>query len=157
MQQATVATEPTTLDLKAYLDQIWQTYFADLPCVNDVQIAYSYPWRSRLGLIRLSLDRATSFIGINSLLQLPQVPGYVLLITIAHELAHYAHGFGSPLPRLFKHPHANKVVDRELEHRELGEHLHCCNQWIDKYWYSFYDIQYPMMYSVKYPTAKAKS
>jgi hypothetical protein len=66
---------------------------------------------------------------------------YVLITTIAHELVHYAHGFGSPLPRQHKYPHANGVVERELASRALSEYLYCCNQWIDKYWYSFYDMQ----------------
>jgi hypothetical protein len=46
------------------------------------------------------------------------------------------------LPRPYKHPHANKVVDRELEHRQLGQQLRSCNEWIDKYWYPFYDTQH---------------
>src|SRR5215475_686508 len=90
--------------LSSYLDMIWEQYFADIPRANEVQIGYCYPWKTRLGLIRLSLDQKTSFIGINALLQLQQVPEYVLITTIAHELTHYAHGFGSPLPRLWKHP-----------------------------------------------------
>jgi len=128
-------------DLHAYLNQIWRDHFTDTPRVNLVDIAYCYPWKSRLGMIRLSEDKTISFIGINALLQLAQVPECVLITTIAHELAHYAHGFGSPLPRLCKHPHANNVVDRELERRNLGEYLRNCNEWIDKYWYSFYDMQ----------------
>ena len=126
-------------DLTGYLFSIWSTYFADTPLVNEVHIAYSYPWKSRLGLIRLSLDNAITFIGINTLLQHPRVPDYVLLTTVAHELVHYKHGFGSPLPRRYKHPHANRVVDRELEAHQLGEPLRLCNEWINKYWYSFYD------------------
>jgi hypothetical protein len=129
-------------DLTAYLNRIWGEHFIDIPRVNTVHIGYCFPWKSRLGLIRLSLDQNTTFIGINSLLQLPQVPDYVLITTIAHELAHYAHGFGSPLPRQHKYPHANGVVERELESRELGECLRCCNRWIDKHWYPFYDIQH---------------
>ena len=126
-------------NLNLYLDWLWQQYFADVVRVNEVSIGYSYPWKSRLGLIRLSLDETHSFIGINSLLQLAWVPEHVLITTIAHEMAHYAHGFGSPLPRICKYPHANGVVERELERRELGSYLRCCNEWIDKYWYSFYD------------------
>lgn len=128
-------------DLSFYLDTIWQNYFADMPRVNAVEIAYCYPWKSRLGLIRLSLDASTTFIGINSLLQHHLVPEYVLIVTIAHELVHYAHGFGSPLPRRYEHPHAGSVVDRELEGRELGSLLRCCNEWVDREWYGFYDIQ----------------
>lgn len=121
-----------------YLDEIWQVYFADVPRANQVEIAYGQPWKRRLGLIRLSLDNTVSFIGINALLQLSQVPEYVLIVTIAHELTHYAHGFGSPLPRLYEHPHANNVVKRELESRGLGESLLLCNSWIDREWFSFY-------------------
>ena len=129
----------TPRDPGIYLDRIWQTYFADVPRVNEVEIAYCPPWKRRLGLIRLSLDNETSFIGINSLLQLPQVPEYILITTIAHELTHYAHGFGSPLPRLHQHPHANNVVKHELEQRGLGETLRLCDEWIDSQWFSFYD------------------
>ncbi len=107
-------------NLSPYLEQIWQLYFSDIPRANEVLIKYCYPWRSRLGLIRLSLDQCVSFIGINTLLQSPLIPDYVLLVTIAHELTHYAHGFGSPLPRACLHPHADRVVDRELERRDLG-------------------------------------
>jgi hypothetical protein len=104
-------------------------------------IDYGYPWKRRLGLIRLSVDSTLTFIGINCLLQLPQIPECVLITTIAHELVHYIHGFGSPLPRHYQHPHAHQVVERELKRRALGDHLHCCNQWIDNCWYSFYDMQ----------------
>lgn len=122
-----------------YLDKIWQTYFADVARANQVEAAYCQPWKRRLGLIRLTLDNSASFIGVNALLQLPQVPEYILITTIAHELTHYAHGFGSPLPRLHEHPHANNVVKRELERRGLGETLERCDEWIDKEWFAFYE------------------
>lgn len=127
--------------LAQYLDRIWQDYFSDTPRINSVDIAYCHPWKRRLGLIRLSRDGAKSFIGINALLQSQEVPEYVLLTTIAHELTHYAHGFGSPLPRIFEHPHANNIVQRELTRRGLGELASRCDDWIDKQWFSFYDRQ----------------
>lgn len=125
-------------DLTIYLDCIWQHYFADVQRVNEVQIAYCRPWKTRLGLIRMSLDTTISFIGINSLLRSPQVPECVLLTTIAHEVVHYVHGFGSPLPRLYEHPHADNVVERELERRELGPALHECDTWIEEQWFEYY-------------------
>jgi len=128
-------------NLPICLEHIWQRYFADISRVNEVQIAYCYPWKSRLGLIRLSLDNATSFIGINALLQHQQVPECVLITTIAHELTHYAHGFGSPLPRLYQHPHANNVVNRELEQRGIGKYVQQTDLWIDKEWFAFYDSE----------------
>jgi hypothetical protein len=127
-------------DLNVYLEYIWGTYFADIPRVNEVQIAYCQPWKRRLGLIRLSEDGAVTFIGINALLQHRLVPEYVLLITIAHELTHYTHGFGSPLPRLYRHPHANNVVNHELDRRGLHEERCLCDDWIDKQWFTFYDM-----------------
>ena len=128
-------------DLYSYLETIWQRYFADVPRVNAVEIAWEQPWKTRLGLIRMTLDEATSFIGVNALLQHPYTPDYLLVTTIAHELAHYAHGFGSPLPRQFVHPHANNVVNRELERRGLGEYLHLSDEWIDAHWFDFYREQ----------------
>jgi hypothetical protein len=123
------------------LENIWSACFPDIPRVNTVEIAYGYPWKRRLGLIRLSLDNTRTFIGVNALLQRPEAPEYVLLTTIAHELVHYAHGFGSPLPRLFKHPHANGVVELELKQRGLGELARKCDEWIDNTWFAFYDMQ----------------
>lgn len=132
---------PAERDLSAYLALIWQHYFSDIARVNDVTIAYSYPWKSRLGLIRMSLDGTHSFIGINALLQHATPPPSLLITTIAHELVHYVHGFGSPLPRRYDHPHANYVVERELEQRGLGDYLQHANEWIDEHWYTFYEQQ----------------
>lgn len=128
-------------ELPVYLDELWMRHFADVPRVTTVKIVYGAAWKMRLGLIKLSQDESLSCIMINALLRLTEVPEYVLVTTIAHELAHYAHGFGSPLPRRYGNPHANRVVERELERRELGLYLFCCNQWIDKEWYAFYDKQ----------------
>jgi hypothetical protein len=126
-------------DPNIYLETIWNSYFSDVIRVNTVEINYCYPWKRRLGLIRLSPETQISFIGLNALLQIEEVPEYLLITTIAHEVAHYVHGFGSPLTRKFKHPHANNVVPQELERRGLGEMMHLCDEWIDKYWFSFYD------------------
>jgi hypothetical protein len=128
-------------NVNAYLEGIWERYFVDVPRVNEVQIAYCKPWKNRLGLIRMSLDETTSFIGVNTLLQHELVPEYVLITTVAHELVHYAHGFGSPLPRPYEHPHANNVVNRELEKRGLGTYVRQCDAWIDREWFAFYHTQ----------------
>lgn len=131
----------TRRNVKTYLEYIWESYFADVPRVNEVQIAYCQPWKSRLGLIRMSLDEMVSFIGINALLQHHTVPEYVLVTTVAHEMVHYMHGFGSPLPRPYEHPHANNVVNNELEKRGLDACMKQCDTWIDKEWFAFYDKQ----------------
>ena len=128
-------------NLSGYLSWIWRMYFVDIPQANIVNIEYGYPWKSRLGRIRLSLDGSSSLIEVNALLQLHQVPECVFIATISHELVHYAHGFGSPLPRKYKHPHAHQVVSRELEQRGLEACLQRSKEWIDQYWYTFYNAQ----------------
>src|SRR5215210_6558264 len=113
---ADFATAPAERDddwLVEHLKSVWLTYFADVPIVNRVEIAWLRPWKTRLGLITLREPSGTTFIGLNSLLQLPAVPDVITTVTIAHELVHYCHGFGSPLPRLYRHPHRGGIVDRE--------------------------------------------
>lgn len=128
-------------DLSSCLNWVWGQYFSDITRCNEVAIDYRYPWKNRLGLIRLSSDSMHTCIEINTLLQILAVPDVVLLITIAHELCHYAHGFGSPLPRKYAFPHAHQVVEKELKQRNLGASLTACEAWIDHYWFPFYEQQ----------------
>src|SRR5438067_1493992 len=81
------------------------------------------PWKLRLGLISTCDVQLTIRIGINSLLALPEAPHCLTLITVAHELVHYWHGFGSPLPRRYQHPHRGGIVTRELKERGLVDEL----------------------------------
>jgi hypothetical protein len=124
--------------LREEVDDVWARYFPDTPRVNSVDVAWQRPWKRRLGVISLSHDERTTRIGLNCLLARPEVPYCVALITIAHELVHYAHGFGSPLPRKYPHPHRGNVVVRELKARGLA-HVHDeYLEWIDQHWWSFY-------------------
>lgn len=124
--------------LKRELEHIWSSFFADTPRVNRVEVNFSGSWKSRLGVISLSEDKQTSYIGLNSLLSLPEAPFYVATITLAHELVHYAHGFGSPLPRRHRHPHRGGIVEKELVVRGLAEELDLYQNWIQNHWYDFY-------------------
>jgi hypothetical protein len=86
----------------------------------------------------MSEDEATSFIHINSLLRLREVPDVITFITVAHEMVHYAHGFGSPLPRRYKHPHRGGVVKRELLRRGLAAEYARYDEWVYARWYDFH-------------------
>lgn len=123
------------------LDAIWVAYFTDVPVVNPIEIAWCRPWKTRLGLITLRVPSGTTFIGLNSLLRDPEVPEVLATITIAHELVHYSHGFGSPLPRPYRHPHLGGIVDRDLERRGFAAMLLEYGRWIDQHWFDFYDRQ----------------
>ena len=103
-----------------------------------MRVNYGATWKTRLGLITLSDDRATSYIQVNSLVRMREVPDYITNITIAHELVHYAHGFGSPLPRRYKHPHRGGVVKRELLRRGLAAEYARYDEWVYERWYDFY-------------------
>ncbi|MBI2863272.1 MAG: hypothetical protein HYX94_01755 [Chloroflexi bacterium] len=124
--------------LETELNFLWESFFPDIPIVNQVEISFARPWKSRLGLIRLSESGSHTYIGINRLLSDLQVPSQVISITIAHELVHYSHGFGSPLPRKYKHPHCGAIVPRELASRGLTAELQVFKEWTSRHWYSFY-------------------
>jgi hypothetical protein len=125
--------------LQNQLAEIWAGRFPDMPRVNEVEIGFSSGWKSRLGVISLSVDSTNSYIGINSLLSLPEAPEKIARITIAHELVHYLHGFGSPLPRRHRHPHRGHVVEKELFARGFYEEFKGYEEWIRDNWYDFYE------------------
>ncbi|MFN8533780.1 MAG: hypothetical protein U0556_09555 [Dehalococcoidia bacterium] len=127
--------------LNELLHRIWTTHFSDIERANDVSIEFARHWKTRLGLIRMTESQARTFIGINGLLRHPIVPEYVVMLTAAHELCHYVHGFGSPRPRQFQHPHAGNVVGRELEQRGLGHVVDEYDTWVADHWHDFYAAQ----------------
>jgi hypothetical protein len=124
--------------LRDEVDSIWRHYFADVPRINSVDVSFRRPWMRRLGVISLSEDAQTTRIGLNSLLAHRDVPYCLPLITVAHELVHYGHGFGSPLPRRFSHPHRGGIVTTELRARGLADELDEYGRWIQQHWWSFY-------------------
>lgn len=132
---------PTPRDnrwLGEHLAQVWDRHFPDTPCRNPVDIAFAKRWKARLGLITLCEQSHVSKIRLNSLLSHPDVPECITTITVAHELVHYSHGFGSSLPRLYEHPHRGNLVERELLARGLGRLYEEYLDWIDLNWDQFY-------------------
>ena len=97
------------------LEQIWILLFDEIPKMNKVVIKFKGKSRNRFGYIRKTGN--DSFIGINELFKFEIVPEYIIDLTIAHELSHYAHGFNSPLEKKYKHPHKGGVVTKELKNR----------------------------------------
>jgi hypothetical protein len=121
------------------LEGIWATYYADVDRVTPVSIRYVRPWKRRLAVIYLTDDDKQTFIGVNRVLRDPRVPYTVFLVTLAHELAHYAHGFGSHHPRRYQHPHRGNVIQRELRRRGLGNELRFYTEWTSDSWFDLLD------------------
>jgi hypothetical protein len=125
--------------LEAALHDIWDRHFEDVPVANVVRITYSGPSKTRLGWIALSETGQFTTIGINRLLRFPEVPEDVCIITIAHEVVHYSHGFGSPLQQRHADPHAGGVVERDLEYRGLAGALARYYGWSTHEWAGHYE------------------
>lgn len=114
-------------------------YFPDVPVLNPVQPAFGRAWKTRLGLISLAEGRKISHIRLNALFRLDAAPEVAAIMTLAHELVHYAHGFGSTLPQMHPYPHRGGIVNHELRKRRLGCFLEPYRTWIDEEWSFFHD------------------
>jgi hypothetical protein len=143
--------------LENLLYNIWESSFCDIPRLNIVNIRYGRYSKRRLGSIKMVKDRGSferylkkldveekslenpsvSLITITKYFSDPLVPEYVIKSTIAHELCHYAHGFNSPLEKIYQHPHRGGVIKKELAKRDLLDLYIESNTWLKKNWFRF--------------------
>lgn len=124
--------ERTDTWLRERLLHLGQTAYPDLEGIGEIQISFGRESRTRLGSIRRR--HGVSLITITGYFRDPEIPDIVLEETIAHELAHYAHGFESPLPRLYRYPHTGGVITRELIQRGLGKTHEQARHWLKTHW-----------------------
>jgi predicted metal-dependent hydrolase len=126
------------------LDDIWDTFFPDMPQGNDVRIVWGRKARQRLGSISQDRNNAGGTqITINALFKDENIPDYVVRATIAHELAHYAHGFHSPLERKFEKPHEGGIVHKELDNRGAKKIEQMSKKWLKENWSKYLEIHFP--------------
>ncbi len=111
-------------------------HFSDAANGYPIEIRFGIRARYRFGSIA-ARNRKTVIL-INQLFADNCVPDYVVDSTIAHEMVHYAHGFGSGLPRLYTDPHRGGVVDRELERRGLAAVTQRSEEWRKANWEELY-------------------
>lgn len=120
------------------LDDIWDTYFSDVPQENIVRIQFGRKAKNRLGSIRVDpSDREISLIMINGLFRDTVIPENIIRATIFHELSHYAHGFNSPLEQKYRHPHAGGVMRQEFKERGAEELYVEQRKWLKEHWPAF--------------------
>jgi len=121
--------------LSERLNEIWSTRFADIPKSNDIAIIFGSNAATRLGSIKKNrLEDSLTKITITGFFKDERVPEIIIDLTIAHEICHYAHGFSSPLPRLFNNPHQGGVVDKELKIRGFSAELIFQKRWLKENW-----------------------
>lgn len=119
--------------LNSNLDKVWNEKFNDIEKKNKVVINWKGKWKNKFGHIRRLKNKDTE-ITINSLFKDEKVPSWIIEMTIAHEIIHYMHGFHSPHPKLYKHPHKGNIVNKELKKRGYSWHLTKEREWFDKEW-----------------------
>lgn len=130
------------------LDEVWDNYFPDVHQANDVKIVWGRRARNRLGSIKLNRNSTAkhpeTIITINSLFKDQKIPEFVVTGTIAHELAHYAHGFNSPHNQKYQTPHAGGVVHREMRNRGLDKIEKAQKKWLKENWREYLEEKFPM-------------
>lgn len=133
--------------LFAKLDEVWDSIFPEMSQDNEVKIVWGRKAHNRLGSIKTGDKNSTkhpdTIITINSLFRDNEIPEFVVIGTIAHELAHYAHGFHSPLERKFQTPHAGGIVNKELRNRGLEKVLRLQKKWLKENWENYLKENYP--------------
>ncbi len=119
--------------LLSRLNYLWDAYYSDVTQDNKVFINFGRFSRLRLGSIRLDRHTKHTYITITGMFKNPKIPLEVVDHTIAHEMAHYTHGFSSPKPRLHKYPHHGGVVNRELKNRGMEYLIKAYSKWLKDY------------------------
>lgn len=137
-------------------EKMWwllENYFADVPVKNNITIKFGRRAKQRLGSIK-RMERARphahflhqlvggeylnknsdSIVTITGHFRNEEVPDFVVISTIAHELVHYAHGFSSPLEQRFRHPHQGGIVKKEMNVRGLGDIYKKSEKWLKESW-----------------------
>lgn len=123
--------------LKSRLEHMWARYFPELEKSNTVMVTFGRYARFRFASIkyeqRTLFSKGVTVITVSSMFRSEKVPEEVVLYSLAHELAHYAHGFSSSGKRIHRHPHKGGVVDKEIDARGLGILVRSYKVWLKEY------------------------
>jgi hypothetical protein len=113
-----------------------ESYFHDAPRGYPICVKFGSPARYRYGCIYSRGKQC--YIQINRLFAHPGVPEHVVDATLAHELAHYVHGYGSGLKKRYPHPHRGGVVEKEMQQRGCLFLEEKASAWRKAHWQNFY-------------------
>jgi hypothetical protein len=124
------------------LGQIWELLFPEVPRANNVVVRFKGKWKNKFGHIK-RIDKNHTEIVVNGVFKDDFIPEFIVDLTLAHELVHYMHGFNSPLPQKYRHPHAGGVVTRELKNKGFGHLLVKEQLWIKNAWPDIIKRKFP--------------
>jgi hypothetical protein len=140
--------------LQNLMYELWEEYFNDIPRKNFVLVTFGKYAKRQLGSIKYANKKtkvktllkkyskdienqdidSVSVILLTRYFRYKDVPEFILISTMAHEICHYAHGFHSPLAKKYKYPHRGNVVKKEMMDRGLGDILHKSDRWLKENW-----------------------
>jgi hypothetical protein len=122
--------------LECHLRALQNKYFRDVDSGYPICVRFGRRAKRRFGSI--SARQGICYITINGWFRHSEIPEYVVDATLAHELAHYVHGFGSGLQRQHAEPHRGGVVEEELRQRGCFHLEQQAKIWRDTQWPDFY-------------------
>ena len=128
--------------LQNRMHHIWETLFPDLEKKNNIIIRFKGRWKNKFGHIK-RLKNKDSEIVVNGYFQKEHIPEFIIDLTIAHEIIHYMHGFNSPHPKLYRYPHQNGIVKKELIKRGFQNMLKLERNWIKNDWKNIVETEFP--------------
>jgi len=143
--------------LQQLLDEIWDQYFSDVPQENDVRIVFGRKAKRRLGSISVDpKDKNVSIITMNGIFRYEEIPRFVIMATLVHELSHYSHGFNSPIEQRYQHPHAGGVIKAEFSERGLLDLYLEQKRWLKTHWPMIINKYFPNITNSHRLVAKKK-
>ncbi len=126
--------------LLGLLNRLLTDHFSDIRNPETIRIRTGRRSRLRLGSVRSG--RHGPEITINPLLMLDGVPESVAMATVAHELCHIVHGYGTH--QRPKHPpHRGGRINAELRARGLDELEASAHAWVRNNWQGWFERHAP--------------
>lgn len=112
---------------------------------NLLVVRYGKKWKNKLGHIK-PIKKNPEFgtlIELNEIFKCPEVPEWIVDLTLMHELVHYFQGFGSNIPKERIFPHRGSCVDKELKKFGYTELLKKQKKWLKENWLDIYKEHCP--------------
>ncbi|MBM3496019.1 MAG: hypothetical protein FJX72_17100 [Armatimonadetes bacterium] len=140
MRQAPTPEDPIAA-LHDRLHGLIKRHFPELQAGPTVELRIGRRSRHRLASVRRGASGPA--VTVNPLLLEPGVPEEVCDATLAHELCHILHGFGTATPPKGLKPHRGGIVDAEMDRRGLRALRLDSDAWVRAHWSDWFATNAP--------------